>query len=149
MDPTLDAEMLQLGQEEFAEMFTKYKTKFGDVPSADVEPSADQISAGSVNNALASLWSELGMKVLDVFQVPFGSLGICGLDVSMYGRPPLLIRNANTQGKIDPAGMQNSRGTPSTEKASRSASSTTEAHAETDAHNPSAKTIGRTNAIHA
>ena len=27
------------GQEEIAEMFTKYKTKFGDVPSADVKPS--------------------------------------------------------------------------------------------------------------
>ncbi|CAL1165921.1 unnamed protein product, partial [Cladocopium goreaui] len=45
VDPTLDAEILQLGQEEIAEMFSKYKSKFGDVPSADVEPSADQISA--------------------------------------------------------------------------------------------------------
>ena len=45
VDPTLDAEILQVGQEEIAEMFSKYKSKFGDVPSADVEPSADQISA--------------------------------------------------------------------------------------------------------
>ena len=44
IDPTLDAEIIQLEQSEVARMYSTYKAKFGDHPSQEVEPSADQLS---------------------------------------------------------------------------------------------------------
>ena len=44
VDPTLDAEIQQLSQAEVGEMYRKYKVKFGDFPSSDVEPTTDQLS---------------------------------------------------------------------------------------------------------
>ena len=60
VDPTLDAEIIHVGQEEIAEMFSKYKAKYGDVPSADVEPSSDQISA------IKQLLSSGGLPYIDM-----------------------------------------------------------------------------------
>ena len=52
IDPTLDAEILQLEQSEVARMYSTYKAKFGDHPSQEVEPSADQLSG--INQMLRS-----------------------------------------------------------------------------------------------
>ena len=45
IDPTLDAEVQQVSPAEITEMYTRYKNRFGDHPSPDVEPTPDQISA--------------------------------------------------------------------------------------------------------
>ena len=46
IDPTtLDAEIIQMSQDEVTEAYKRYRTKFGDHPSPDVEPSIDQLSA--------------------------------------------------------------------------------------------------------
>lgn len=52
IDPTLDAEIIQLEQSEVARMYSTYKAKFGDHPSQEVEPSADQLSG--INQMLRS-----------------------------------------------------------------------------------------------
>ncbi|CAJ1428913.1 unnamed protein product [Effrenium voratum] len=45
VDPTLDAEIVQLSHEEVTKMYSDYKAKFGDYPSLDVEPTMDQLAA--------------------------------------------------------------------------------------------------------
>ena len=44
LDQTLDAEVIPLGSEEIAKMFEDYRTRFGDDPNPDSEPTGDQIS---------------------------------------------------------------------------------------------------------
>ena len=45
IDPTLDSEVVQLEQTAVSAMYAKYKSRFGDHPSPEVEPSIDQLSA--------------------------------------------------------------------------------------------------------
>ena len=45
IDPTLDAEIVQMSQDEVTEAYKRYRNKYGDHPSPDVEPSIDQLSA--------------------------------------------------------------------------------------------------------
>eukprot|EP00438_Fugacium_kawagutii_P029318 Skav216040 [mRNA] locus=scaffold2930:33502:34827:+ [translate_table: standard] len=45
IDQTLDAEVIALAGEEINKMYEAYRTKFGDVPSPEAEPTADQLSA--------------------------------------------------------------------------------------------------------
>ena len=45
IDPNLDSEVAQLDQTAVSARYNKYKTRFGDHPSPEVEPSIDQLSA--------------------------------------------------------------------------------------------------------
>ena len=65
LDPTLDAEIIQLDPTEIAGMYTDYKARFGDHPSSDIEPTADQLAA------LAQL---LNRRHPLMFTFPFGGL---------------------------------------------------------------------------
>ena len=70
VDPTLDAEILQLDPAEVTKMYTDYKAKFGDRPSPD-EPTADQlaglsqlIKAKAVPYVEFSIWGAHGLRAL-------------------------------------------------------------------------------------
>ena len=71
LDPTLDAEVTPLGQAEVQQLYQDYKTKFGDYPSPEADPSADQlaslrqvVSAGSAPYADFSLFGPHGLRLL-------------------------------------------------------------------------------------
>ena len=68
---TLDAEVTPLGQAEVQQFYQDYKTKFGDYPSPEADPSADQlaslrqvVSAGSAPYADFSLFGPHGLRLL-------------------------------------------------------------------------------------
>ncbi|CAE7597393.1 unnamed protein product, partial [Symbiodinium microadriaticum] len=68
LDPTLDADVVSLGNLEIQKLYADYKAKFGDHPSAEADPSADQlaslkqvVAAGSVPYADFSLF---GLRLL-------------------------------------------------------------------------------------
>lgn len=44
IDPTLDFQIMQLEQTTVADMFSRYRAKFRDLPLADIEPTSDQLS---------------------------------------------------------------------------------------------------------
>ena len=71
IDPTLDSEVVQLEQTTVSAMYAKYKSKFGDHPSPEVEPSIDQLSAlaqllkaNATPYADMSLWGPHGLRTL-------------------------------------------------------------------------------------
>ena len=71
IDPTLDSEVIQLEQTAVSAMYAKYKERFGDHPSPEVEPSIDQLSAlaqliksGATPYADLSLWGPHGLRTL-------------------------------------------------------------------------------------
>ena len=71
IDPTLDSEVVQLEQSAVSALYAKYKTKFGDHPSPEVEPSIDQLSAlaqllkaNATPYADMSLWGPHGLRTL-------------------------------------------------------------------------------------
>ena len=71
IDPTLDSEVVQLEQTAVSAMYAKYKSKFGDHPSPEVEPSIDQLSAlaqllkaNATPYADMSLWGPHGLRTL-------------------------------------------------------------------------------------
>ena len=71
IDPTLDAEVQQLSPTEITEMYTRYKNRFGDHPSPEVEPTPDQISAlrqliqaGAAAYADFSVWRPHALRTL-------------------------------------------------------------------------------------
>ena len=71
VDPTLDAEIQQLEQGEVTKMYTEYKQRFGDHPSPDIEPTADQLSglAQLIKSKAApytdfSIWGPHGLRAL-------------------------------------------------------------------------------------
>ena len=71
IDPTLDSEVIQLDQTAVSAMYATYKTRFGDHPSPEVEPSIDQLSAlaqliksGATPYADLSLWGPHGLRTL-------------------------------------------------------------------------------------
>ena len=71
IDPTLDAEIIQLTNAEVSSMYTSYKTRFGDHPSQDIEPTIDQLSALSqliksqtLPYADFSVWGPHGLRQL-------------------------------------------------------------------------------------
>jgi len=45
VDQTLDAEVQPLSTQEVNDMYTTYRTRYGDDPNPDCEPTADQLSA--------------------------------------------------------------------------------------------------------
>ena len=45
IDPTLDAEVVQIDRADVQQMYSDYKAKYGDYPSQDSDPSLDQLSA--------------------------------------------------------------------------------------------------------
>eukprot|EP00435_Cladocopium_sp_Y103_P055235 s871_g18.t1 len=71
VDPTLDSEVIQLEQTSVTAMYTKYKSRFGDHPSPEVEPSIDQLSAlaqlikaNAVPYVDMSLWGPHALRTL-------------------------------------------------------------------------------------
>lgn len=71
LDPTLDAEIIPLTKEEMATMYQDYRNKYGDHPSSDSDPSADQLAAlrqvvasGSVPFACFTTWGPHGQRLL-------------------------------------------------------------------------------------
>ena len=71
IDPTLDAEIVQLTTAEVTAMYLKYKNKFGDHPSQDIEPTMDQLSAlaqliksTALPYADFSVWGPHGLRQL-------------------------------------------------------------------------------------
>ncbi|CAE7663019.1 Eef2k, partial [Symbiodinium necroappetens] len=71
LDPTLDADVVSLGNLEIQKLYAHYKAKFGDHPSAEADPSADQlaslkqvVAAGSVPYADFSLFGPHGLRLL-------------------------------------------------------------------------------------
>ena len=71
LDPTLDADVVSLGNLEIQKLYADYKAKFGDHPSAEADPSADQlaslkqvVAAGSVPYADFSLFGPHGLRLL-------------------------------------------------------------------------------------
>ena len=71
LDPTLDAEIIPLGETEVAAMYDQYRTKFGDHPSADTDVSRDQLAAvyqvvavGACPFADFSIWGPFGQRLL-------------------------------------------------------------------------------------
>ena len=71
IDPTLDSEVVQLEQTAVSAMYAKYKSRFGDHPSPEVEPSIDQLSAlaqllkaNATPYADMSLWGPHGLRTL-------------------------------------------------------------------------------------
>ena len=72
IDSTLDAEVHQLSPTEITEMYTRYKNRFGDHPSPEVEPTPDQIStlhqlliqAGAAPYADFSVWGLHALRTL-------------------------------------------------------------------------------------
>ena len=71
IDPTLDAEIIQLEQTTISDMFSRYRNKFGDVPSADIEPTSDQISgisqllkSGALPYVDVSIFGPHGLRTL-------------------------------------------------------------------------------------
>ena len=71
LDPTLDAEVTPLGQAEVQQLYQDYKTKFGDYPSPEADPSSDQlaslrqvVTAGSAPYADFSLFGPHGLRLL-------------------------------------------------------------------------------------
>ncbi|CAE7694268.1 rpsB [Symbiodinium microadriaticum] len=71
LDPTLDADVVSLGNLEIQKLYADYMAKFGDHPSAEADPSADQlaslkqvVAAGSVPYADFSLFGPHGLRLL-------------------------------------------------------------------------------------
>ncbi|CAE7734064.1 SMYD2, partial [Symbiodinium necroappetens] len=71
LDPTLDADVVSLGNLEIQKLYADYKAKFGDHPSVEADPSADQlaslkqvVAAGSVPYADFSLFGPHGLRLL-------------------------------------------------------------------------------------
>eukprot|EP00435_Cladocopium_sp_Y103_P030761 s851_g7.t1 len=71
IDPTLDSEVVQLGQSAVTAMYSKYKQRFGDHPSPEVEPSIDQLSAlaqlikaGATPYVDMSIWGPHALRTL-------------------------------------------------------------------------------------
>ena len=71
LDPTLDAEIVPLPKEEIAKMYEDYRNKYGDHPSSDSDPSADQLAAmkqvlasGAVPFACFTTWGPHGQRLL-------------------------------------------------------------------------------------
>lgn len=61
IDPTLDSEVVQLEQTAVSAMYAKYKAKFGDHPSPEVEPSNDQLSALAQLKANATPYADMSL----------------------------------------------------------------------------------------
>eukprot|EP00435_Cladocopium_sp_Y103_P017556 s2656_g4.t1 len=64
LDPTLDAEIQSLPENEIAAMYERYKTRFGDFPTSEADVSKDQLSALS--------------QVLAASAVPFADFSVFG-----------------------------------------------------------------------
>ena len=71
LDPTLDAEIVPLPPDEIARMYEDYRTKFGDHPGSDSDPSSDQLAAlkqvlasGAVPFACFTTWGPHGQRLL-------------------------------------------------------------------------------------
>lgn len=71
LDPTLEAEIVPLGEQEVADMYNQYRAKFGDHPSADTDVSRDQLAAirqvvavGACPYADFSIWGPFGQRLL-------------------------------------------------------------------------------------
>lgn len=71
IDPTLDADVIQLSSAEIQRMRLAYKAKYGDFPSPDVEPTSDMLSAlcqvitaGAAPYADFSIWGPHGLRSL-------------------------------------------------------------------------------------
>ena len=71
VDPTLDAEIVNLTATEASHMYTEYKKRYGDLPGADSDPSPDQLAglhqvvkSGSVPYADFSIFGPHGLRLL-------------------------------------------------------------------------------------
>ena len=71
IDPTLDAEIVQVPKSELDKMYGDYKVKFGAHPAPDTDPTADQISGlkqlvstGSLPYVDLSVWTPHGLRHL-------------------------------------------------------------------------------------
>ena len=71
MDPTLDAEIVQVAKSELDKMYGDYKAKFGAHPAPDTDPTADQISGlkqlvatGALPYVDFSVWTPHGLRHL-------------------------------------------------------------------------------------
>eukprot|EP00435_Cladocopium_sp_Y103_P028091 s625_g7.t1 len=71
LDPTLDADIVSLTQQELGVMYQSYKDRFGDYPNQDCDPSGDQVSAlrqvlaaGAVPFACFTVFGPHGQRML-------------------------------------------------------------------------------------
>ena len=71
LDPTLDAEVSPLANTEVQKLYADYKAKYGDFPSPEADPSADQlasikqvVASGSAPYADFSLFGPHGLRLL-------------------------------------------------------------------------------------
>lgn len=71
VDPTLDAEIVQVAKSELDKMYGDYKAKFGAHPAPDTDPTADQISGlkqlvatGALPYVDFSVWTPHGLRHL-------------------------------------------------------------------------------------
>lgn len=71
VDPTLDAEIIHMEATELEQVYNDYRTKFGALPSQDVDPTNDQLSGLRqliMSKALPyvdlSIWGPFGLRTL-------------------------------------------------------------------------------------